>query len=178
MRLKPAHDASFQESISGICTDRLWRKVLETLKVPPLPGFAVWVTGKAWWRGDKRTRWQRLMRKPKKTSTRRSIPVAWELSYRGVGRKDRKLVVQLTIKWEVEGADKENFWWDLHTEEVPSENSSYRFHTFVTDLEIFPLTPQQAAFVGARNVSSESSGLFWGTAEDIAELENHFPISR
>lgn len=178
MELKPAHDASFQENLSEICTDRLWRVAIKATKVPPLPEFSVWVTGEAWYLGDKRTLWQRLMRVPKEISTRCSIPTVWEFScYGGVGRKDRKLVVRLSIKWKVKGDDRGDFWWN-QDEEVPSKDYPSRFHCFVTDVEIFPLTPQQAAFVGAKYVTSESSGLFWGTAEDIAELESRFPISR
>lgn len=178
MKLKLAHDAAFQENISEICTNRLWATAVESLKVPPLPAFSVWVTGEAWSDGDKRTRWQHLMRVPKETSMRRSIPKSWDLSfYGGVGRKDCKLVVRLRIKWEVEGDDRRNFWWE--DEESPSGRYPSRFYCFVTDVEIFPLTLQQAAFVGAKNLKSSDTQhpIYWGTAEDVTELENRF-ISR
>lgn len=178
MILKPAHDASFQEDLSEICTDRLWAKAVESLKVPPLPAFSVWVMGEVRGIADKRTLWQYLKRVPRETSMRRSFPKAWEFSYYGgVGRKGRKLVVRLRIEWEIEGDGVKRFLWN-NQEEVPSEGYSVRFHCFVTDVEIFPLTPQQAAFVGAKCMTSDSTGIFWGTSEDVAELEARFPISR
>src|SRR3989344_7816737 len=100
MRLTPAHEAALEESISEICTDRLWRVAIESTKVPPLPAFSVWVRGRPY--EDRRTLWQRLMRVPEEIPMRRSFP-KWEIRYKGVGRKGRRLVVILWRRWEVEG---------------------------------------------------------------------------
>jgi hypothetical protein len=114
---------------------------------------------------------------PKETTTVKSSPNAWEFySYGrdGVGRKDRKLVVRLNIKWVVEGGRPKNFHWE--TEESGNQlEESYGFHCFMTDVEIFPLTPQQAAFVGAKSLTSNAEyGIYWGTDEDVTEIQHRF----
>jgi hypothetical protein len=107
MRLKTAHREAFEENISNICTNRLYREALESLKVPPLPTMPVWITRKVyspwhnnWVDENKRTLWQFLTgvkEEPQKFHL--SHPKEWELPYSGgFGRKDRKLVVRLQVK--------------------------------------------------------------------------------
>lgn len=105
-----------------------------------------------------------------------SHPKEWELPYRGgFGRKDRNMVVRLQVKWKVDGEGKDDFLYQ-HIEEIPMFGDEKKFHFFTTDIEIFPLTPQQAAFVGAMRLTSFTPSIFWGTREDVMEIQNKFPI--
>ncbi len=187
MRLKPAHRGAFTENISTICTDRLYREALESLKVAPLPTMSVWITRQvyrerrfwdsSWVEENKRTLWQVLTgvkKEPQKFHL--SHPKEWELPYgRCFGRKDRKLVVRLQVKWKVDGEDKDRYSYQ-HVEEGPMYGEE-KFHFFITDVEIFPLTPQQAAFVGAKCLTSVIPSIFWGTREDVAEIQSTFAIA-
>ena len=187
MRLKPAHRGAFTENISTICTDRLYKEVLGSLQVAPLPAMSVWITRQvyrerrfwdsSWVDDNQRTLWQVLTgvkKEPRKFHL--SHPKEWELPYKGgLGRKDRKLVVRLQVKWKVDGEDNDRYSYD-HTEEG-SRYGEERFHFFTTDIEIFPLTPQQAAFVGAKCLTSVNPSIFWGTREDVAEIQAKFAIA-
>lgn len=188
MRLKPAHRGAFTENISDICTNRLYREALESLKMAPLPTMSVWIPRQvyrerrfwdsSWVEENRRTLWQVITGvKKQPRQYYMSHPKEWELAWGGgFGRKDRKLVVRLQVKWKVDGEDNDRYSYG-HTEEGPMYGDE-KFHFFTTNIEIFPLTSQQAAFVGAKCLTSAASTIFWGTREDVAELESRFPISR
>ena len=187
MRLKPAHRGAFEENVSTICTDRLYREALESLKVAPLPTMSVWITRRvfrerrfwdsSWVEDNKRTLWQVLTGvKKQPRQYYMSHPKEWELPYGGgFGRKDRKLVVRLQVKWKVDGEDNDRYSYD-HTEEGPMYGDE-KLRFFTTDIEIFPLTSQQAAFVGAKCLTSAASSIFWGTREDVMEIQTKFAIA-
>lgn len=187
MRLKPAHSGAFVEDISTICTNRLYREARESMKMALLPKMSVWITRQiyrrrrflddSWEEENKRTLWEFLTgvkKKPEKYY--QSNPINWELPYGGgFGRKGRKLVLKLQVKWKVDGEDKDPYHYD-HEEEGPMfGDEKYRF--FITDIEIFPLTPQQAAFVGAKCLTSNTRSIFWGIHEDVMEIQSNFTIT-
>lgn len=147
---------------------------MESLKVAPLPTMPVWITrgvyrrgffgdGK-WVRENERTPLDVLMGVKKRPPIHYlSNPDRWMLPYDGgFGRKDRKLVVKLKVVWSV-GEESGDYPY-IHDEECRD------YHHFTTDIEIFPLTPQQAAFVGAKHLTSNTTSLFWGTEDDVVEL--------
>ncbi len=168
IRLKPAHFAAFQEDITYICTDRLF-KLAKSVTMPPLL-FPVWITGER----------KRLWRAKEKKIIL-STPMGWKFDVyvvcnrdESIGRKERKLIIRLRMDWKhskMPGYDRDFSWED-------EEKEILNTHTFMTNVEIFPLTPQQAAFVGAKNLNSSTNvAVFWGTKEDVLEIQNKFQIA-
>ncbi len=167
IRLKKAHNGAFEENIANICTNRLF-KLAKSVRNPALL-FPVWITGKrkGLWKAEEKV----IL----------SLPVGWEFNINivssqdeSIGRKDRKLVIRLRAQWSpslAPGYDS-SFSWEKEEREI------LYVHTYMTDIEIFPLTPQQAAFVGTKNLSSTTNvAVFWGTKEDVLEIQNKFSIA-
>jgi hypothetical protein len=158
MRLERAHQQAFQEYLSDNGTNRLYKKAVALARQHPLPAPA---------RVKKIKRG--LFSHWKEDEYATAVPKSWALC--GVGRKGRYLVVVLSVLWTLE--DGKSSW--KYPDPSPEDGEYYP--TFTSDEVIYPLTPQQAMWVGAKELTSKNEyAVCWGTLGDVEQLQREFPF--
>jgi hypothetical protein len=162
MRLVRAHRSAFREYLRDHGTNRLYKLADQLDRQHPLPDPTLVRKTKGG-----------LFGRCKKDEFVKIVAKKWVLG--SVGRKERKLVVVLSLIWDLEdGKPALDYAYDLPSEH---HDESGDYPTFVSDQIIYPLTPQQAMWVGAQNLKSTNVyAVCWGTQKDVEQLQREFPF--
>jgi hypothetical protein len=157
MELRQIATVSLQKIPSDVLTDRLHKQIKKLLSEYPLPNVKQTVT---YW--PLFIPWRRTMI---------VAPQEWWYPSRLGRSKDGNLQVEIHVHWQrTDGKDFDSTGYSKIQDHA---------ETVRTDVKIFPLTVQQAAFVGCKvllTTYSNHHNLCWGTMEDVMELKRDFPL--